>query len=146
LVKQAGQIDEPSDLLGGKLDGPPQMRFGPENLLALFGQLGLSQVPLGGIESRDLRSRGGSLVETATQEAGRLQVILEEIALASRLFGFSCAALSKNWRAFVANPGAVQHAGEVFGAPTVCPAQPEVRLPNSPVLGLLPFPTPRLPS
>ena len=79
--EQAGQVDQPSDLLRGNLHGPPQMRFGIGEFLALFGQLGLRPISFGGIDSRDLGRGSRRLVEAAAQEAGSLQVILEEIAL-----------------------------------------------------------------
>jgi len=78
--EQAGEIDKPSDLLGGKLHGPPQVGFGFGILLAIFRQPGLCPLPLGGADAGNLRGRGGRLVEPAAQEAWSLQVILEEIA------------------------------------------------------------------
>ena len=70
---------------GAISNGPAQLRFGAGEFLALFGQLGLRPVPLGGVDARDLRGRGVRLVEAAAQEARGLQVILEEIALSVQI-------------------------------------------------------------
>ena len=79
--EQARQVDQPPDLMRSNLDGASQVSFGAREFLALFGQLRLRPMPFGRIDMRDLLRRGGRLIQAASQEAGRLQVILEEIAL-----------------------------------------------------------------
>src|ERR1019366_5973923 len=75
--QQPGQIDQSSDLLRGDLQGPSQMRFGAAEFLALFSQSGWCPIPLGRVNSCDLGGRGRSPVEAPSQEARRLQVVLE---------------------------------------------------------------------
>jgi len=52
-----------------------------EKLLVLLGQPGLRPVALRRVDPGNLLRRGSRLFETAAQKAGRLQVILKQVAL-----------------------------------------------------------------